>query len=323
MTPVPAERVDEVISARGLTRRYGALVAVDGLDLVVAPGTIIGLIGPSGSGKTTTVRLLTGIETPTAGEAVVLGVAPTAFTPAHRERIGYLPQLNVLYPNLSLQENLEFVASLYGLPRRRRDRLDELLEFVGLRERRRTLLRAASGGMQRRLALAAALVHDPELLFLDEPTAGIDPVLRRRFWDHFRGLRDEGRTLVVTTQYVGEAAYCDQVAVLAEGRLLTVDTPDGLRRQALGGRALDLVAAAPIDPGVLIGLGALPFVIRAEPTGGEGRALRILVDDPGAAIPRVQDWLDGRGVQLQSVATFEPPFDDVFVELVERGRPGG
>jgi len=312
-----------VIVARGLTRRYGGAAAVEGLDLDVARGTILGFIGPSGSGKTTTVRLLSGIETPSDGEARVLGVAPTAFTPAHRGRIGYLPQLNVLYPNLSLQENLEFVASLYGVPLRREGRLEELFAFVGLAEDRRKLLRAASGGMQRRLALAAALVHDPELLFLDEPTAGIDPVLRRRFWERFRALRDEGKTLVVTTQYVGEAAYCDQVAVLAEGRLLTVDTPDGLRREALGGRALDLVAVEPLAEDIVTGMAGLPFVNSAERTGAEGRGVRVLVDDPGSAIPPLQDWLEGRGVRLRSIETFEPPFDDVFVELVEREQARG
>jgi ABC-2 type transport system ATP-binding protein len=312
--------MDQVVRARGLERRYGDRTAVAGVDLDVSRGVIVGCIGPSGSGKTTTVRLLTGIERPSAGEVAVFGVRPSSFTPAHRRRIGYMPQLNVLYPHLSLEDNLQFVASLYGLPLRRQARLDEVLRFVELEEHRGRRLSDASGGMQRRLALAATLLHEPELLFLDEPTAGIDPVLRRRFWDHFGDLRQRGSTLFVTTQYVGEAAYCDEVAVLAEGRLLLTDTPEGLRRRALGGDVVDLVAAEAIPDEAVEGLSDLDYVAGAERIRTDGRGVRAVVHEAGAAIPALQGWLAERAVRLDSVQQYSPPFDDVFVELVQRAQ---
>jgi ABC-2 type transport system ATP-binding protein len=316
---------DAVVQARQVTKRYGREVAVEDLDLAVEPGTTVGCIGPSGSGKSTTVRLLTGIVAPSSGEVRVFGAAPTAFGPAERTRMGYMPQLNVLYPHLSLRQNLDFAAALYGVGRGRRRRLREALAFVELDQDRRKLLRDASGGMQRRLALAAALVHEPELLFLDEPTAGIDPILRRKFWDHFAALTGQGRTLFVTTQYVGEAAYCDRVAVLSEGRLLLVDTPEGLRRQAAGGEMVDLEGEQPLEDGLVGRLGATPLVAGTERLGTDGRGLRVVVDDAGEAIPRLQAWFGDEGVRLRAIEQHLPPFDDVFVTLVEehqraRGR---
>lgn len=210
-------------------RSFGDKVAVQDVTLGIAPGTILGLIGPSGCGKTTLLRMLVGLLAPTDGTVRLLGQDPVQAGAALRQRVGFMPQQSVLFPNLSLDDNLSFAAALYGVRwRGRRARRRELLRFVDLHRHRSTLLSHASGGMQRRLALAATLVHDPELLVLDEPTAGIDPLLRARFWERFRELRNEGRTLVVSTQYVGEAAECDEVAVLVDGRLLAVDTPEGL-----------------------------------------------------------------------------------------------
>jgi ABC-2 type transport system ATP-binding protein len=202
---------------------------VRAVDLAVPPGVILGLIGPSGCGKTTLLRLLTGLHAPTAGTVEVFGTDPRHFDRAQRQRVGYMPQIPVLFPNLSLRANLSFVAALYGVRgRRRRAHLSELLAFTGLQDDGATLFAQASGGMQRRLSLAATLVHDPDLLLLDEPTAGVDPLLRARFWERFRSLRDAGRTIVVSTQYVGEAAECDLVGVLVDGALVVVDTPEGL-----------------------------------------------------------------------------------------------
>jgi ABC-2 type transport system ATP-binding protein len=310
----------QVIAVREATKRYGDEVAVDSLTLEVQAGTTLGVIGPSGSGKTTAVRLMTGIATPTSGEVEVFGTSPARFTAAERGRIGYMPQLGVLDPNLTLQENLEFVASLYGLPVRRRRRLREALRLVGLEGDARKLLRNASGGMQRRLSLAATLLHEPELIFLDEPTAGIDPVLRRSMWEEFGRLSSQGRTLVVTTQYVGEAAYCDRVAVLAGGRLLAVDTPVGLRRRAFGGELVDLVAAHRLEGELPDALASVDGVLGVERTGVEGRAVRLLVEDASVALPRVQREVERRGGTVASAEPHVPSYDDVFVSLVERSR---
>lgn len=315
------ESPEAVVQARQLTKRFGDQIAVDDLTLDVPKGAIFGFIGPSGSGKTTTVRLLTGVQSPTSGEVSVFGVAPASFTEHERARIGYMPQLSVLFPHLSIGENLRFVASIYGMPWGRRARLRQALQFVELDRDRRKRLRHASGGMQRRLALAAALVNDPQLLFLDEPTTGIDPVLRRKFWDHFEYLRDQGRTLFVTTQYVGEAAYCDKIGVLREGRLLTVDTPEGLRRQAFGGEVIDLVVADRIDQDLITAVAQLDYVLHAQRTGLDGRGMRVTVDDADRVIPPLQQWLSDRGVSLESVDRYLPPFDDVFVNLVQSSGP--
>src|SRR6266542_2507423 len=225
----------DVIETQELTKKFGEEIAVQSLNMRVPRGTIFGFIGPSGCGKTTTVRLLTGIHRPTSGKLTVLGKNPTDFSKSDREKIGYLIQQFVLYPELTVWENLNFAASFYGVSLFRYGRLNRLLEFVELKDDRGKLAGALSGGMKRRLSLAATLVHNPELLFLDEPTAGIDPLLRRKFWDYFKELQAQGHTLFVTTQYISEAAYCDLVGIMYEGKLLMVETPEELRRKAYGG----------------------------------------------------------------------------------------
>jgi len=309
--PKPAVR------ARGLTHVFSEGVGVHDLDLDVQPGTIFGFIGPSGSGKTTTIRLLTGVLSAQDGELTVLGKSPSEFDRTDRSRLGYMPQLSVLYPHLSIWQNLVFSASLFGMPwRGRRRRLTRYLEFVELDDARHRLLRDASGGMQRRLALAATLVHQPELLFLDEPTAGIDPILRKKVWDRLIELRDAGRTLFVTTQYVGEAAYCDMVGVLAEGRLVAIDTPEGLRREAFGGELLDVVFTAPLPGGERDQLSEAAGALRMERLGPN--AVRLVVEDAGETAPRVTAWAAEAGREIESVEPHLPVFDDVFVELVSK-----
>jgi len=311
-----------VVQTSALTKVFGKDEdpAVDGIDLSVAEGSIVGLIGPSGSGKTTVVRLLTGLLLPTSGEVTVLGRAPSTFSRADRERIGYVPQGNVLFAQLSVAKNLRFFAAIYGMGwRRRRRRTRQTLSFVDLWPHRHKRVAQISGGMKRRLSLACALVHDPTLLFLDEPTAGIDPILRRRFWDHFATLRDQGRTLFVTTQYVGEAAYCDYVAVLASGRLLLVDTPAGLRRQAFGGDVVDIRTPAPLPYEVVAELAQGVAGIRQIQQRSD-HELRVVVPDGATAVPELIDWLRARHVDVDAVERYLPPFDDVFVQLVERAQ---
>jgi ABC-2 type transport system ATP-binding protein len=296
-------------------RSFGHQVVLDGIDLTVPRGSIVGLVGPSGCGKSTLIRILLGIREPTAGDVEVLGVRPTDASPGQRARIGYLPQLPSLFPNLSLWNNLRFAAALYGVRRRhRRRRLHEALDFVGLDGDRDKLLRQASGGMQRRLALAAALVHDPELIVLDEPTAGIDPILRDRFWTYFRSLSDKGRTLVVSTQYVGEAADCDLVAVMCAGRIIAFDAPEGLRRRAFGG---DLIDVRP-ERGWLTGedvekLAAEPFVRAAHRTAD---GVRLVVDDATTATAPLLAHLQDRDIGTVALDQVTPDYDEVFVELL-------
>jgi len=305
----------DVVTCHRLVRTFGSQTVLDGVDLTVAPGTIVGLIGPSGCGKTTLVRTLLGIIEPTSGDVQVLGTPPTKFSSAQRTRIGYMPQAPALFPNLSIQHNLRFAASLYGVRRRgRRQRLKQLLDFVGLAPDRHKLAGAASGGMQRRVALAQALVADPEFIVLDEPTAGVDPILRARFWSYFRDLRDAGRTLLVSTQYVGEAIDCDVVAVMCAGRIVALEPPETLRRRALGGDIVELTSERgwfsreEVDK-----LATEPYVISAQRTAD---GLRMVVEDATTDTPRLLGVLQDAEVGPVTVNQITPDYDDVFVAVM-------
>ena len=316
----PAPAAGPIISAAGLTRAFDDHVAVDNLTFDVQPGTILGVVGPSGSGKTTTIRMLTGTLGRTSGEIQVLGEDPMNFTRRTRGRIAYMPQLFSLYEDLSAQENVGFVAALYGIgPFKRRKLIRRALEVVDLHDVRHRLARDLSGGMQRRLELACALVHSPDVLFVDEPTAGIDPLLRQSIWDELRELSDEGRTLVVTTQYVSEAEYCDRVALIVDGALVALDEPEALRQMVFGGDVLQIDTARAVDPELLNQIGGVTAVRQTAP-----RQLMATVEDAGSLTPRIIDALRAGGVEVVGIEEHQPTFDEVFTSLVEqrRGRDG-
>ncbi|MGH8913115.1 MAG: ABC transporter ATP-binding protein [Acidimicrobiia bacterium] len=306
--------IEPIVAASNLTKSYAPQAGVFDIDLEVSGRQIVGLIGPSGSGKTTTVRLMTGLLAPDSGSVRVLGQDPTRFTAQMRARIGYMPQDSVFYPDLTLRENLNFAASLYGMPYRRKRQIEEVIDFVDLGPAMNRLLRDASGGEKRRLSLAATLIHKPDLTFLDEPTAGVDPILRRKFWDHFEHLSESESTLLITTQYVGEAAYCDYVGVLAAGRLIAFETPDGLRRRAFGGELLDIVFSRAPDHDDVARLSGRSDVRKVAWL--DDRVIRLSVDDVGEVTPSVVEWARLREVEIEKVEPYLPPFDDVFVELV-------
>jgi len=274
---------NDPISLLHVTRRFGDVVAVNDVSFGLAPGTILGLIGPSGSGKTTILRMLTGSLAPTSGQVRVLGELPTRFRSQTRERIGYMPQNFVLYPELTAYENLSFVGALFGIYAwKRRKRVREVLELIDLWDARNRRASQLSGGMQRRLALAAAFVHEPEVLFVDEPTAGIDPILRERIWAELRRQANEGRTFIVTTQYVGEAEHCDGVALLMSGELLALASPADLRREVYGGDILDVRTNGEIHAKSLEGI---PGVLSVRQRGPRG--VIIVTEDAGASTPLI------------------------------------
>ncbi|MDQ2933567.1 MAG: ABC transporter ATP-binding protein [Chloroflexota bacterium] len=311
MTAVEAPAI---ISAEHVTRRFGSLTAVRDLTLRVPKGQILGMIGPSGSGKTTTVRMLTGTLPRNEGEISVLGEDPQRFSRQVRERIAYMPQLFSLYPDLTARENVGFVSALFGIgPFRRGKLIRRALEVVELWDARNKLARDLSGGMQRRLELACALVHSPNVLFVDEPTAGVDPILRVAIWTELRRLRDEGRTLLVTTQYVAEAQYCDVVAVLAEGELVAVDQPEALRRSVFRGEMLEVEADRAVDPDLLA---AVPQVMEVRQAAA--RKLLVITENAGLASPRIMEAMSRRGVGVVAIEEYQPTFDEVFAGLVER-----
>ena len=307
---------EPMISARGVSRAFDGRRVVDGLSFDVPAGTILGIVGPSGSGKTTTVRMLTGTLGRNEGEIRVLGEDPRRFSRRTRGRIAYMPQLFSLYEDLSAQENVGFVAALYGIgPFRRRSRIRRALDVVELTEARHRLARDLSGGMQRRLELACALVHEPDVLFVDEPTAGIDPVLRQAIWGELRVLRDQGRTLLVTTQYVAEAEYCDRVAMIVDGRLVALDTPDELRKSVFGGEVVEVNAERAVDPEMLAGLTGVLAVRQTAP-----RQLMVTTSDAGTIGPRIIEALRRAGIGVAGLEEHQPTFDDVFTGIVEQQR---
>jgi ABC-2 type transport system ATP-binding protein len=295
---------------------YDDLAALDDVTLDVPRGTILGVIGPSGSGKTTLIRVLTGTLAPKEGDVLVLGEHPRKFKRRTREALGYMPQHFVLYDELTARENVAFVASLFGLlwPQRGR-RVKQLLTLLGLWDARNRRAKELSGGMQRRLELACAMVHDPRLLFVDEPTAGLDPMLRETVWNEFRRLRDAGRTLVVSTQIVSEAAYCDSVAVLSHGRLIALAPPEELRRTASGGDVIQIKTTTAFDGAMLEDLPDVREIRQSAP-----REMLVIADDAATATPRVVEAIQAQGGTVVSSSEYRPTFDEVFSRLVSRAE---
>lgn len=309
-----------VVSFVDVVKLFGKEIVLHGLNFAVPQGRVLGIIGPSGSGKSTTVRLMLGMYRPTSGSVTLFGQDPSRLKRTDRERVGYMPQDFVLYPTLTAEETLHFAASLYGIPwgqAARRSR--ELLKFVDLDEARNRRAGDLSGGMRRRLSLAATLVHDPDFLVLDEPTAGIDPILRVTIWEGLKQARDSGKTLVVTTQYITEAEYCDSVLLVYEGMIIAAGTPDELRHTATGGDMLDVRLRQPIEPEVADRLRDLPFVVAVE---GRQRPdeMRVTVHSLTNDLPLLAAFFDLEAGGQAEMEPYVPSFEDVFVRLVNQAR---
>ena len=307
---------DVAIRARGLSKRFGALRAVDRVDLTVPRRHVYGFLGPNGSGKSTTIRMLCGLLTPSAGEIEVLGLRIPEQAEALRGRIGYMTQKFSLFEDLSVRENLEFLAAVQGVPRTAaRARIDALVEEYRFGDRQKQLAGTLSGGQKQRLALAGAVIHEPELLFLDEPTSAVDPESRRDFWEKLFELADAGTTLLVSTHYMDEAERCHRLAILDRGVLVADGSPAELTG-ALAGRTL--VVDAPQPAQAKHALAAAPGVLSVAQIGN---SLRVLLADAGDAAPQAQAVLRQAGVQAQ-VEPAAPTLEDVFVAAT-RGRAAG
>jgi len=283
---------------------------VDRVSFEIAPGEVIGLLGPNGSGKTTTIRMLLGLLLPTSGEADVLGFDISREPEEIRKRVGYVSQRFALYYDLTVAENLQFYAGVYGVSDKKR--LDEVLNLVGLVEFRNALVSRLSTGWRQRLALASAIVHKPKLFFLDEPTSGVDPTARRAFWDLIYRLVEEGTTTLVTTHFMDEAEYCSRVGVMSAGRLLALDSPGALKRDALPGRAWD-VYAQPLLP-ALASLEGCPWVLRAGLAGDHLRAITPMETDE----PALLEQLTLGGACVDRLEPAEPTLEDVFLALTAK-----
>jgi ABC-2 type transport system ATP-binding protein len=302
-----------VIRVLGLTKRFGDFTAVDHISFDVKAGEVVGYLGPNGSGKTTTMRMLLGLLRPSEGEGSVLGYDIRRETEQIRQEVGYMSQKFALYNDLTVIENLAFYAGVYGTTQR--SRLDEVMELLGLHGLENMRAGQISAGWRQRLALGTAIVHRPLLLFLDEPTSGVDPNARRAFWDLIYKVVAEGVTALVTTHYMDEAEHCGRVGIMRLGKLLAMDTPSSLKSRALPGLAWDIFAE-PLLPTLHV-LEQCPFVLRAGLAGDHLRA--IVLKDVGAL--ELEAVLTQMGVTLGLVEQVEPTLEDVFLSLA-REREG-
>ena len=298
------------IELRALCKAFGTLQAVDHLTLSVEQGEIFGLLGPNGSGKTTTINLISGLSTPTSGEVQVMGYQMPRHARRIRQMLGAVPQETALYEELTAWDNLDFHADLFGMARPgKKARIMQMLDLVQLQERKHSRVSTFSGGMKRRLALARALLHDPLLLYLDEPTLGVDVQSRRAIWDYILARRDQGKTVLITTNYLEEAqALCERIAILDQGKLIAVDTPEYLK-QTYGGVVVELETAQPST--VMDDIRALAGV---KEVTAEGTHLQITTQAGSAVVPQIITLVTGQG-ELRQIAVREPTLDEIFLRL--------
>jgi drug efflux transport system ATP-binding protein len=300
---------EPVIHVDKLTKRFGDFVAVDNVSFDVEQGEVVGYLGPNGSGKTTTIRMLLGLLSPSDGRATVLGFDSFRETEQVRARCGYMSQKFAIYDDLTVWENLQFYGGVYGITDRAR--IQQTLAHVGLAGHEPELTRGLSAGWRQRLALAIALVHQPKLLFLDEPTSGVDPNARRAFWDLIYALAAEGVTVFVTTHYMDEAEYCGRIGIMRDGKLLAMDTPDGLKKSVIPGLVWE-VFAVPLAESISL-LHNVQGVIRVGLTGDH---LRIITDKTVTA-DKLSGSLEARGGAVSRVLPGEPTLEDVFLTLAK------
>jgi ABC-2 type transport system ATP-binding protein len=300
-----------IISTQALTKRFGDFTAVDAVTFEVQRGEVVGYLGPNGSGKTTTIRMLCGLLRPTSGAAQVVGLDIVKHADQIKGQIGYMSQKFALYDDLTVRENLEFYAGVYDVPQAQvKSRLDEIYHLAGLETRTGSRTGTLSGGWRQRLALGCALVHHPPLLFLDEPTSGVDPVARREFWDLIYELAEGGTTVFVTTHFMDEAEHCGRVGFMHDGQLLAFDTPHNLKKHHLKGAAWSL-EIDPLLEGVEI-LSKTPGIVQARLSGDLAQAIIV----PGEWTPEtLASALSAQGLAVGPIKTVEPTLEDVFTML--------
>jgi ABC-2 type transport system ATP-binding protein len=298
---------EPVIVVENLTRRFGEFTAVDHVNFQVEAGEVVGYLGPNGSGKTTTIRMLLGLLQPTEGRATALGFDAFLQSEEVRKRSGYMSQKFALYDDLTVMENLTFYGGVYGIRDVRRIRAT--LDLVGLGGHESTLTRGLSAGWRQRLAFGIALVHQPRLLFLDEPTSGVDPNARRSFWDLIYQLAEGGVTILVTTHYMDEAEYCERVGIMRDGRLLAMDSPAALKKNVVAGGVWE-VYAQPLET-ALTALRAVPGVLRVGLAGDHIRTIA----ERGVQHASLRSALADAGLTVNAIAPGEPTLEDVFLSV--------
>ena len=301
---IPAIEMDHLV------KRFGDFTAVDDLSLTVVPGEIFGLLGPNGSGKTTTVNMLSGLSAPTSGRVRVMGYDLRTQTRQVRQILGSVPQETALYEELTAWSNLDFHADLFGIPaKEKKARMESMLDLVGLSDRKDSRVGTYSGGMKRRLALARALLHNPQLIYLDEPTLGVDVQSRRAIWDYILALRQQGKTVLITTNYLEEAQeLCSRIAIIDHGRLVALDTPEDMKKR-FGGSVVEMETVRPFE--LLDELRALPGI---EEVQQAGRSLKVTTQSGAKVVPQIIN-LVAQCCDIREIAVREPNLDEVFLHL--------
>jgi|CZKL01.1.fsa_nt_gi ABC-2 type transport system ATP-binding protein len=307
------------VVVENLTKRFGSFVAVDQLNLNIPKGEVFGFLGPNGAGKSTTIRMLCGLLKPTSGHASVAGFDVGRQPESVRQNIGYMSQKFSLYNDLKVIENLRLFAGLYSVSSNvLKQRIDWALEMANLNGQENLITGTLPGGWKQRLALGCAVLHKPPILFLDEPTSGVDPISRRQFWDLIHHMAEDGVTVFVTTHYMEEAEYCNRLALIFRGKMVALGTPSELKRNSMKGELL-LIACEPLGPAVEA-LQSAPGVIDAAVFGN---ALHLVVLDATAAIPQIQSFLDQHGITVNGIEKIRPTLEDVFVSVTTvRGSAG-
>jgi ABC-2 type transport system ATP-binding protein len=304
--------VNDPIAVRDLTKRFGRLTAVDGVSFSVARGEIFGLLGPNGAGKSTTIRILCGLLGSTGGSAEVAGFDVNRESAKLRERIGYMSQRFSLYKDLTVRENIRFFAGVCGLSGDRLNRrYEDVIEMAGLGglERRRT--GTLSGAVQQRLALGCAVVHEPPILFLDEPTSGVDPISRRQFWDRIRSMAAAGVTVLVTTHFMDEAEFCERIGLMSEGRLIALDTPEALKRGTVGEDLFEVTVA-----GLKEAKSRIEAVDGVAAVSYFGKRLHVFCEAGACTADGLAEAMRVGGIDVTSVEPVPVSLEDAFVRLV-------
>jgi ABC-2 type transport system ATP-binding protein len=302
------------VHIENLVKRFGDFVAVDHVSLDVAQGEIFGFLGPNGAGKSTTIRILCGLLPPTEGRAVVSGLDVATQSEEIKTQIGYMSQRFSLYDDLTVAENIEFFGGVYGVADDHlAARRDYVLKMAGLEDKRDALTRTLSGGWKQRLALGCAILHEPPILFLDEPTSGVDPIARRNFWRLIYDLSEAGHTVFVTTHYMDEAEYCHRVALMYGGRVIALGSPEELKKSLGAGHLLNLETSDLL--GAMAAIEGKPGILDIAVFGG---GLHIKVEDPATAIPQIYEILKNAGITVIALDSITPSMEDVFVSLIEQ-----
>lgn len=300
------------VVVRDLEKRFGRFVAVNRISFEVAPGEIFGFLGPNGAGKSTTIRMLCGILTPSGGSGGVAGFDIRRETEKIKSRIGYMSQKFSLYEDLTVEENIDFYSGIYRIPSEKRQaRKDWVLDMTALREQRQSLTAILPGGWKQRLALGCAVLHEPSIVFLDEPTSGVDPISRRRFWDLIYDLAGRGVTVFVTTHYMEEAEYCDRIGIIYRGELIASSSPEVLKTTLMREDVLEVVCDRPQDA-----MGAIEKLGNVREVALFGRGLHVVTANGEATVAQVRGELSRRGYRPERVAKIEPSLEDVFVALI-------